>query len=82
MKWLIVIIAGYGFCFSQDYPAYGKNILIFAASSLTLPIQRIINQYQEKDTKSVRVSYAASSILAQQILRGAPADIFISANQK
>ncbi|MEE2998416.1 MAG: molybdate ABC transporter substrate-binding protein [Pseudomonadota bacterium] len=82
MKWLVILGAGFGFYFSQNYPTYGKNILIFAASSLTLPIQKIVTRYQEKSNNRVRVSYAASSILAQQISRGAPTDIFISANQK
>ena len=82
MKWLVIMVAGYGFYFSQNNSAYGENILIFAASSPTLPIQKIVTRYQEKSNNRVRVSYAASSILAQQISRGAPTDIFISANQK
>ena len=68
--------------FFQSHSAYAKDILIFAASSLTLPLKKITNSYHEKTSNRVRISFAASSTLAQQISRGAPADIFISANKR
>ena len=81
-NWLMLILVFNGFYFSQNNATYAENILIFAASSLTLPLQKITNTYHKKSTDRVRISFAASSNLAQQISRGAPADIFISANQK
>ena len=62
--------------------ASSKDILVFAAASLTLPLQSIIGDVQNyaPDGPRVRVSFASSSTLAQQIARGAPADIYISAN--
>jgi molybdate transport system substrate-binding protein len=81
-KWLIYILVIYGFNFSHNQSSYAEDILIFAASSLTLPLQQIIKTYQNKKPHRVRVSFAASSILARQISRGAPADIYISANQR
>jgi molybdate transport system substrate-binding protein len=81
-KWLIYILVIYGFNFSHNQSSYAEDILIFSASSLTLPLQQIINTYQNKKPHRVRVSFAASSTLARQISRGAPADIYISANQR
>ena len=56
------------------------EILVFAASSLTLPLMEIAKRYKTEHAVTVRLSFAASSILAKQLARGAPAAIFISAN--
>ena len=63
-------------------PAGAKDILIFAAASLNLSLQEIIAEYRKSIPKApkIRASYAASSTLAQQIMRGAPADIYLSAS--
>ena len=53
--------------------AEAAEALIFAAASLTRPIQEI--------SPEERFSFAGSGILAKQIAAGAPADIFISANR-
>ena len=56
------------------------EVLVFAASSLTLPLTEIANRYATEHAVKVRLSFAASSVLAKQLARGAPAAIFISAN--
>ncbi len=56
------------------------EVLVFAASSLTLPLTEIANRYETEHAVKIRLSLAASSILAKQLARGAPAAIFISAN--
>ena len=79
------IIFVFVFCvvyFSNSHSLYAEKLLIFAASSLTLPLQKIVNTFQQETHHNVRISFAASSTLARQISHGAPADIFISANQK
>lgn len=60
-----------------------EKITVFAAASLTNAMQDISKVYQEdhKDTEIV-YSFASSSVLARQIEQGAPADIFMSADQK
>ena len=78
----IIFLLFYKVLFSHSQSVYAENILIFSASSLTLPLQKITHTYQKKTSHRVRISFAASSTLAQQISRGAPADIFISANEK
>jgi molybdate transport system substrate-binding protein len=59
------------------------KITVFAAASLTNAMQDIATAYQteHKDTEVI-FSFASSSVLAKQIEQGAPADIFMSADQK
>lgn len=56
------------------------DVSVFAASSLTGALERIGTQFEDATGHEVVVSLAGSSILARQIERGAPADIFISAS--
>ncbi|MGH1464909.1 MAG: molybdate ABC transporter substrate-binding protein [Cognatishimia sp.] len=54
------------------------EITVFAAASLRGALEQINADFGAAD---VTVSYASSAALARQIQQGAPADIFISANQ-
>ncbi|MRT54798.1 molybdate ABC transporter substrate-binding protein [Enterobacteriaceae bacterium RIT693] len=62
--------------------AEGNKITVFAAASLTNAMQDIAAQYQKEKKVEVASSFASSSTLARQIEAGAPADLFISADQK
>ncbi|MGH6991451.1 MAG: molybdate ABC transporter substrate-binding protein, partial [Stellaceae bacterium] len=55
--------------------------LVFAAASTTDAVNAIIAAYGKKGG-TINASYASSSTLARQIVYGAPANIFISADQK
>ena len=59
-----------------------EKITVFAAASLTNALQEIATQYQKKTGVEVVSSFASSSVLARQIDQGAPADLFISADQQ
>ncbi|MDU4094723.1 MAG: molybdate ABC transporter substrate-binding protein [Pantoea sp.] len=60
-----------------------ENVTVFAAASLTNALQDIVSQYEKnKDEIKIVASYASSSTLARQIEQGAPADLFISADQQ
>lgn len=61
--------------------ADGK-ITVFAAASLTNAMQDIATLYKKEQQVEVVSSFASSSTLARQIEAGAPADLFISADQK
>ncbi len=61
-------------------PARGGEILVFAAASLTEPLQQLGEAYRAKTGTAVRFSFGASSDLARQIEAGAPADVFFSAD--
>jgi molybdate transport system substrate-binding protein len=57
------------------------EITVFAATSLTDALREISANYQHISGDHVRFNFAASNILAQQIIAGAPADIFFSADE-
>jgi len=58
------------------------KIAVFAAASLTNALQDIAKEYKKEKNVDVVSSFASSSTLARQIEAGAPADLFISADQK
>ncbi|RFC64567.1 molybdate ABC transporter substrate-binding protein [Fulvimarina endophytica] len=59
-----------------------EEITVFAAASLTNAMADIEARYEATTGDAVTVSLAGSSALARQIIEGAPADIFISANSE
>ena len=61
--------------------ATGKGPLEFAAASLKDALDAVNAQWLKDSGKQAVPSYAASSALAKQIEQGAPADIFISADE-
>lgn len=58
------------------------KVTVFAAASLTNAMQDIAKEYKKEKNVEVVSSFASSSTLARQIEAGAPADLFISADQK
>lgn len=58
----------------------GPGILVFAAASLSEALDANVRRFESQGGGSLVVSYAASSALARQVERGAPAEIFISAD--
>ena len=58
-----------------------ERLLVFAASSQKDALEEIGKQYETLCQCKVAFSFAATSTLARQVEAGAPADIFISANQ-
>ena len=55
---------------------------VFAAASMKTAFDAIVGAWKAKTGKSAIVSYGSSGTLAKQIQSGAPADLFISADQK
>lgn len=59
-----------------------NEIVIFAASSLTDAFHEIANEYERRTPDvTIRLNFAGSSQLATQLIEGAPADLFASANE-
>lgn len=54
---------------------------LFAAASLREVLDAAIVDYQRRSGRSVRPTYAGSALLARQIEQGAPADLFVSADE-
>lgn len=67
-------------CALLSVPSARGDTLVFAAASLTEVLDSIVIQYEQDSGKKVKVSYAATSVLAKQIEAGSPGQIFISAD--
>ena len=65
---------------AQD--ATARPLTVFAAASLKESLDAAAAAYRQDTGQPVQVSYAASSALARQIEQGAPADVFMSADQE
>ncbi|MGH8324500.1 MAG: molybdate ABC transporter substrate-binding protein, partial [Steroidobacteraceae bacterium] len=63
------------------FAADAQGMLVFAAASLKPALDRIITMPEVTALGNVRATYAASSQLARQIEAGAPATIYISADE-
>lgn len=67
----------------RSAPALSGSITVFAAASLTTSFTQLGRDFQAAHAgTTVRFSFGASSTLAQQIIAGAPADVFASASAK
>ncbi len=64
-------------------PAFGADLVVSAAASLTNAFKSLAESYEKAhpDTKVV-LNFGASDVLMQQIVKGAPADVFASADQE
>lgn len=64
-------------------PAMAADLVVSAAASLTNAFKELGESF-EKEHAGVKVlnSFAASDVLLQQIINGAPVDVFASADQK
>lgn len=58
------------------------ELLVFAAASLADVLGELSEEWRRRTGSSVKLSLAASSLLARQIEAGSPADVFISADQE
>jgi molybdate transport system substrate-binding protein len=67
---------------SPTYAADAGQTLVFAASSLTDALNEVGEAYAKSGKPKPVFSYASSSALARQIENGAPANIFISADEQ
>lgn len=82
-KSLIKLLAGATITLSMaSHSVAAEKITVFAAASLTNAMNEISEQFQKESKVEVVSSYASSSTLARQIEQGAPANLFISANQQ
>jgi molybdate transport system substrate-binding protein len=59
--------------------ARAEEVVVFAAASMKTALDAFAADWSAETGHAVTVSYAGSNTLAQQILQGAPADVFISA---
>jgi molybdate transport system substrate-binding protein len=62
--------------------AWAGQVTVFAAASLETALTAIARQYGTRPGGPLRLSFGASSAMARQIAQGAPADLFLSADQE
>jgi molybdate transport system substrate-binding protein len=71
-----------GACGSDEEPSGPRAITVFAAASLTDAFTEIGEAFSEaNENAEVEFNFLASSDLAAQIIEGAPADVFASADE-
>lgn len=63
-------------------PVIAANVTVFAAASTAAAIRDAATAWKTVSKNEARVVYASSGALARQIYAGAPADVFLSANQR
>ncbi len=61
--------------------ARAQEVTVFAAASLQDGLRALATQWQARGNPAPRLTFAASSALARQIGQGAPADLFLSADE-
>lgn len=63
--------------------ALAADVVVLAATSLTNAFKALGEQFQTgHPTIKIQMSFGASDVVAQQIINGAPADVFASADEK
>lgn len=71
-----------GGCASPDSEAGSQRVTILVAASAKEAVEEIADAFEASSNAKVDVSVGASNALAQQILSGAPADLFLSASEE
>ncbi|RKH60011.1 molybdate ABC transporter substrate-binding protein [Corallococcus aberystwythensis] len=61
--------------------ARAEDVLVFAAASTTDALESLAPAFQQESGHRVRFAFGASSDLARQVMAGAPADAFLSADE-
>jgi molybdate transport system substrate-binding protein len=62
-------------------PRAAESVVIFAAASLKNALDDASAAWTKQGGGTTRISYAGSNVLAKQIEAGAPADLFVSADE-
>ncbi len=77
----VLALAGLGFTLAV--PAAAQQLTVSAAASLTDAMREIGSRFEaSRPGVSVRFNFGASGALVQQIIQGAPVDVFASADQE
>jgi molybdate transport system substrate-binding protein len=83
LMWAL-LVAGLAAACSSPAPSAPPPgpLRVSAAVSLTDALTTVVQQWEKAGNVRVELNFAASNILARQILEGAPVDVFISADEK
>jgi len=78
----LCLAVGLFLCLGLSRAGAADGLTVFAAASTTNALTEIAGLYEAGGRGKVELSFASSSTLAKQIENGAPADVFLSANQE
>jgi len=81
-KWLSLAALLATFLVLASASRAADQTIVFAAASLTDALNQVAANYATGGKAAPKISYAASSALARQIDNGAPASLFISADEQ
>ncbi len=62
--------------------AGGGDLTVLAASSLTESFDALEKSFEAEHDVDVKISYDSSSVLAEQVIQGAPADVLATADER
>lgn len=68
--------------FSWSAEKKPEELRVFASIGLTESLTEIASRYTQATQRKVRLNFAGSNLIAQQVLLGVPADLFISGDAK
>lgn len=71
------LVAALSLCLTT--PALAEEVVVFAAASLKTALDEVAAGFMADTGHRVTISYGGSNALAQQIIAGAPADVYLSA---
>ena len=69
------------FCLFLSAKLFAAELTVHAAASLTEAMKEIATTYEKQSGDKLQLNFGASSLLARQIEEGAPADLFLSADE-
>lgn len=79
---LLLAVLGLAGCRGEDSKDTARQkVLLFAAASTGDALDEITSQFQREHGIDVQTSYAGTSTLARQVVNGAGAEVFVSANR-
>ncbi|HYE46971.1 MAG TPA: molybdate ABC transporter substrate-binding protein [Caulobacter sp.] len=76
------LLAGLAVAPALPAEARARPVTIFAAASLETALTVVAARYGRRPGGPLRLSFGASSAMARQVAQGAPADLFVSADQE
>ena len=82
VKFLFLLLLVHGLIQTKSASSNDKTkIYVYAAASTRNAVDELVKQFPKQDNIQVSAVYGATSALARQIIDGAPAALFLSANK-
>jgi molybdate transport system substrate-binding protein len=80
MRWFIGILVSLSLLLGASLAAHAVEVTVLAAASLTDALGQIDAAFEKASGHKVKAAFGGSSALAKQLEKGAPGDLFISAD--